>query len=397
MNKAKGVVAAAFVLTVGLTLAGCSLPGMSFDGPPEQPGNGKVQGYGVQPITPALLGAQARKRETAFIGRPNPQLQKAIDSYSYQVGPQDVIAVTVWGHPEFTPGRSAFTGFAALNNGAITLMQAAPPGVGGYTVHAEGNIYFPYVGKLHVAGLTAPQIRAKLKEALKAFIPTPQINVDVVGFHSKTYQLSGAVARPGLYPVSNVPMTVSEAIQAAGGILQTVPSVTVASRASATPLADLSHVLYIHDGAREVLNMQSFYLRGNISQDRLVRPGDIIHVPDNSFDQVHIIGEVMQPGNYPLHYGKLNLAQALGAAGGIDPVTANPSRIFVFRGAYSKPKIFWLDARSPVSMLLATQFMLQPQDVVFVATAGISTWNRIISQILPTVQLLYETKVLVNR
>ena len=48
-------------------------------------------------------------------------------------------------------------------------------------------------------------------------------------------------------------------------------------------------------------------------------------------------------------------------------------------------------------MLLATDFELEPQDVVYVATAGISSWNRIVSQILPTVQTLYETKVLIRQ
>ncbi|EQD70738.1 polysaccharide export protein, partial [mine drainage metagenome] len=80
----------------------------------------------------------------------------------------------------------------------------------------------------------------------------------------------------------------------------------------------------------------------------------------------------------------------------LDLTTANPARIFVFRGAYEKPKIYWLNARSPLTMLLANQFELRPQDVVYVATSPVSAWNRIVSQILPTVETLYETKVLTN-
>jgi polysaccharide biosynthesis/export protein len=127
-----------------------------------------------------------------------------------------------------------------------------------------------------------------------------------------------------------------------------------------------------------------------------VSPGDIIQVPDNSIEQVHLIGEVLHPGNYPFDNGQLNLAQLLGDAGGLSLETADAARVFVFRGAYEKPQIYWLDARSPDSMLLANGFELQPQDVVYVATAGLVTWDRIITQILPTVQTLYETKVLVN-
>ena len=384
---------------LGLMLAGCSLPGMSFHGV-HKPAEHRQQGYTVQPITPALLRAEAKESAKEDVGEPNPKLKQAIADYSYKIQPQDVIGITVWGHPEFSPGGSPATdaGSSNANGGAITASSgSSSPGQSGFTVQADGTIFFPYVGKIKVAGLTTEEVREKLSNALKSYVVDPQIDVTVVGFHGQSYQLAGAVVKPGLYPITNVPITVSQAIQAAGGILQTAPSVTVASKATATALADLAHVIYIHDGKRTVLNMQEFFQYGDQSQDRLVHPGDIIQVPDNSFDQVHLIGEVKEPGNYPLDNGQLNLAQALSAAGGLDLTTANASRIFVFRGAYEKPQVFWLDAKSPEAMLLATQFTLKPQDVVFVATAGISTWNRIISQILPTVQTLYETKVLVGR
>jgi polysaccharide export outer membrane protein len=387
---------------LGMLLAGCSVPGMSFNGRHASPSAaaGKTGRYSVQRITPALLTRQVQARKNKVTTQSNPGLKRAIAHYAYRVEPQDVLQVTVWGHPEFSPGGSALQALAASggpNGGVGTIVaRTQSPGKSGFTVQSDGTIYFPYVGNIQVAGLTTGGIRTKLAKALSSYVPNPQVSIIVVGFHSQTYQLSGAVFRPGLYPITNVPRTVSEAIQSAGGILQTVPTVSISSRSSAMPLADLAHVLYIHNGKRQVLNLRAFFLDGDESQDRLLHPGDIIQVPDNSFDQVHLIGEVRQPGNYPLDNGQLNLAQALGDAGGLNLITANPARIFVFRGAYRKPEIFWLDARSPAAMLLATQFRLKPQDVVYIATAGISTWNRIVTQILPTVQALYETKVLVH-
>lgn len=404
------------VLGAALGLTGCSLPGVSFHGVPEPAGK-PAKGYEVQQITPQLLAEQAAAREHSSLATTNPVLQKAIADYAYKVQPQDVISVTVWGHPEFSSpaklglgsmGAGGVTGmgggaaggaYASRFGGAYAQGQGgfgSTGGQSGFTVDSDGSIYFPYVGNVHVAGLTVPEIRDKLTQALAKYVVDPQVTVSVIAFNSQTYQLAGSVQRPGLYPITNVPMTVSQAIQTAGGILRTVPNVTVASKASATPLADLAHVLYVHDGKREVLNMRAFFEHGDESQDRLLHPGDIVLVPDNSFDQVHLIGEVRDPGDYPLDNGSLNLAEALGKAGGLDLVTANPSRVFVFRGKYQKPEIFWLDARSPVTMLLATQFRLEPQDVVYVATAGITTWNRIITQILPTVEVLSQTKTLVK-
>lgn len=392
------------LVVAGVFVTGCSLPGIAFHGSQVKRAAGNKQPYEIQRITPSLLEKQAKARQGADIGKSNPGLSKSLNDYAYKVEPQDVIGIIVWGHPEFSAGGSlsatllkntpSQSGMPVGNSGPSGSEPQEPAG---FTVQPDGTIFFPYVGQIKVAGLTTDQIRAKLSKALAKYLVDPQINVAVTGFHSQTYQLAGAVVKPGLYPITNVPLTVSQAIQAAGGILQTVPNVTVASKASATALADLSHVLYIHDGKRTILNMKNFFEYGDKSQDRLLHAGDIVQVPDNTFDQVHLIGEVQQPGNYPLDNGQINLAQALGAAGGLNLTSANASRIFVFRGAYSKPQIFWLDARSPEAMLLATQFKLKPQDVVYVATAGISTWNRIISQILPTVQTLYETKVLLNQ
>ncbi len=39
-------------------------------------------------------------------------------------------------------------------------------------------------------------------------------------------------------------------------------------------------------------------------------------------------------------------------------------------------------------MLLAERFAMQAQDVVFVDTAGVSQWNRVISQLLPTISII---------
>lgn len=384
------------LLGSALALAGCSLPGMSFKGPPKQT-KSNVAGYKVQPITPNLLVEQQTAREGASVAKTNAALQAAISNYAYRVQAQDVVGITVWGHPEFSPSArlSAATlggGLGSSGGGGLGMKAlggvASPPGEAGFTVQADGTIFFPYVGAVQVVGLTVTQIRDKMTQALSRFVVDPQVSVSVAGFNSQTYQLAGSVRNPGLYPITNVPITISQAIQKAGGALRTNPNVTVGARTSAMSLADLAHVLYVHDGKREVLNMRAFFQNGDESEDRLLHPGDIVQVPDNAYDQVHLIGEVSDPGDYSLDGGQMNLAEALGKAGGISLVTANPSRIFVFRGTYAQPEIFWLDARSPVAMLLAAQFQLQPQDVVYVATAGVSTWNRIITQILPTVQVL---------
>jgi polysaccharide export outer membrane protein len=269
-------------------------------------------------------------------------------------------------------------------------------GAVGFKVNSGGDIYFPYVGRVAVGGATTEEIRVRLARLMGAFLKSPQITVDVAQFNSQKYELTGAVMKPGLYPVTDQPLKVSQAIALAGGVIQQLPNAAAIGGVITRPLGDLSRVHYVHDGKTTILNLRALYRDGDATQDRLVCAGDAIQVPDNAIEQVHVMGEVHAPGNYPLDTGELNLAQVLGDAGGLDLTSANASRIFVFRGTYQEPQIFWLDARSVDSMLLANRFELEPQDIVYVATAGLTSWDRIVSQILPTIESVYETKVLVS-
>jgi polysaccharide export outer membrane protein len=101
------------------------------------------------------------------------------------------------------------------------------------------------------------------------------------------------------------------------------------------------------------------------------------------------MGEIEKPGSVEIINGRLNLAAALGEVGGVDQTTANSSRIYVVRHSDSEhPQIFHLNAEYAYGMLLAERFAMQPQDVVFVDSAKVSKWNRVISQLLPSAQII---------
>ena len=120
--------------------------------------------------------------------------------------------------------------------------------------------------------------------------------------------------------------------------------------------------------------------------------GDIIHVPDRALNRVYVLGEVRRPQSLPMHRGRMTLAEAIGRTEGFDQNAANPARVFVVRGDLERPVIYALDARAPDALLLAERFPLMASDVVFVATSNLTRWNRVISQITPTLFTLREAE-----
>ena len=350
-------------LLVGMTmLTGCFLaPAMKMDeSGAVKRGREKTkdEDFKIQEITSAVVAHLAT--EALPPARHVDPLAAEARSYEYRIAPFDVLMVTVWDHPELTTPTGQFRS----------------PEENGVRVAGDGTMFYPYVGVVQVAGRTPAEVRKLLVERLNRVIANPQLDVRVVAFRGKRAQVTGEVVQPTAIPITDVPLYVQDAISQARGF---------------TPEADWSNVILSRDGRTYRLNLQAMYERGDLSQNWLVKNGDVINVGDRSRNKVFVIGEVRQPQSRLMVKGRMTLAEALNETGGMEASVANVSKIYVIRGDYESPNVYRLDASSPDALLLATQFQLNPRDVVFVATYGLAQWNRVITQIMPTIQSLWTT------
>ncbi|WP_303905666.1 polysaccharide export protein [Thiohalomonas denitrificans] len=345
-------------------LAGCATPGMKMDVSSMTPVAPEPTGPQIQPrlipITPQLIAEQARAKTKR--SRPTAETP---DNSDYRIGPGDVLTVTVWDHPELT----------------IPAGEFRSAEIAGHLVDADGAIFYPYVGILEVAGFTTGEIRKLIAERLRHYIQKPQIDVRVAAYRSKKVYVAGQVGTPNVVPINDRPLTVVEAVNLVGGT---------------TPEADLTDVRVTRGNQVHQLDLLSIYSAGAEGNFRL-RDGDQIYVPDRSDNQVYVMGEVNDPSTAAMRHGRLSLAEAISAAGGMDEDLADASQIFVIRGDIHQPSVYQLNAASADAMLLATAFPLQKHDVVYVSPTGLTRWNRVVRQILPTIQTLWQTDNLVNR
>ena len=124
---------------------------------------------------------------------------------------------------------------------------------------------------------------------------------------------------------------------------------------------------------------------------------DLSIVKFNS-QRVYLLGEVSVPQKINITDIPLSLTEALGQTNGINNNTAEASEVFVIRQGKSgdNPKIFRADLGSPSGFLIAGNFYLSDNDVVYVNTKGTTRWNRVISQFFPFSSFLNSVDNLTN-
>lgn len=314
----------------------------------------------VRPIDADLIIAQERAAQaeaTALRRQAEQASQQTTPIPDYKIGPGDILSITVWDHPELT----------------IPAGQFRRADEAGHVVAEDGTIFFPYVGSLKVAGQTTREVRAVLAQRLTKTIKNPQVDVRVISFRSKRVYVVGEVVKPGLLEINDVPTSILDAINRAGGF---------------TKDADHSQILLTRGGQTWRVDLQLLYEEGAVNQNVMLEPNDIINVPDRGLNKVFVLGEVQKPGSYFMNKRRMTLAEALAEAGYINQDKANPHWIFVMRGQGDVPELYHLDAKSPDALLLADRFRLQPRDILYVDAADVARWNRVISNVLPTVNLL---------
>ncbi|KQN69164.1 hypothetical protein ASF04_15680 [Duganella sp. Leaf61] len=334
-----------------------------------------------------------------------------------------MLSITVWDHPELTG--------AGLPSRSDNLDGQIGPPPATFVIDQQGQLHFPFAGAVPLAGLTREEARDSLAQRLARYFRAPRVTVTVMAYRSQRVYVDGQVRTPGPQPINDIPMTLLEALNRAGGLL---------------PTADQSRITVERAGRRYRIDLVAA-MRGGPPQapDRSASPapgqspgllpyqgypgamlladGDVVRAPPRDENKVFVVGEVLSPRALTMHDGRLSLGEALGEAGGLNPQSADAGQVYVVRRAQQGdtaymtgspgslnelnelngpnglvtagadasaapsaprgPLVFRLDARSASALALAEQFELQPRDVVYVAASMLTNWHRAISQLFP--------------
>jgi polysaccharide export outer membrane protein len=228
-----------------------------------------------------ILTTTQTQQENAELDNQKLEILRQRNSFitDYMLGPGDIIDVQVLGVPELTK--------------QLQINQA-------------GEILLPFVDVVRVEGLTVFELQKKLESLLaQTVLRDPHVSVTIQEYRSQPVHVLGEVNSPGTYQLKRA-MRVVDVLSLAGGFTSSAGDTCTITRASVDGTSARLEI-----NLRELLDGQDY------SQNMPVQAGDIIHIDKRVVRNFYVLGDVGQPGAYPMAENKeIRFSEALSTAGG---------------------------------------------------------------------------------
>jgi len=155
-----------------------------------------------------LLSSCATRKEVVYFQNTG-DFETLVDKNSFtpKFKVDDLVSIHV---STLNPETSApFNLFRGASEGGIRPEQVD------YLIDKDGEIDFPVIGKIKIAGLSTEEVRVLLRDKLSEYLKDPIINIRLRNF---SVTVLGEVRRPGTYPVVGERITILEALGLAGDL-----------------------------------------------------------------------------------------------------------------------------------------------------------------------------------
>ena len=261
---------------------------------------------------------------------------------------------------------------SATNNAIVDELQ----------VDDAGFIFVPYAGRIRAAGQTPDALRRILTRSLDEQTPDPQVVVSRAQGDGATVSVTGGVNAQGVYPITRATNRLSAMIATAGGI--------------GVPL-ETAQVLVTRGNRQDSAWLQDIY--SHPSLDIALRGGDRILVRQDQ-RAFSVLGATGSTNRMTFDTRELSAIDALAMVGGLDPLRADPTGVFIFRDEVPEVAteilgigqfvsdvrfVYVLDLTAPTGMFNARDFKIRDGDTIFVTEAPSVLWARQIASLTGTI------------
>lgn len=265
--------------------------------------------------------------------------------------------------------------FEASNNGLFSTQSGSNGGgsksvtLPPQSVEADGHINVPYAGKVTAAGRTPTAVSASIVSALGGKAIDPQAIVTVQQSKGNLATVTGQVRQAGRVPLTARGDRLLDVISNAGG-------------PDGKP-NDL--FIQLTRGGRTAKSTFNAVV-SNPSENVYIWPNDTIYVFSDP-QSFTAFGATGTSGNFPFEFDRLSVAEAVGAAKGLNDNRADPAGVFIFRterkelvcrmvehtlcktDAATLPTIYRINLRDPLGVFHAKQMTVRNKDLLYIANA----------------------------
>ena len=159
----------------------------------------------------------SRKKIAYFQDLDKVQQQTKGEAPGLEIKPNDLLTINVSAPEQAAamPFNLPVVGMPISNGSTMDLSVNGRQQMQTYLVDSDGNIEFPVLGTLKVAGLNRQQLAAELKDKIAAYVQDPIVNVRIVNFE---VSVLGEVARPGTFDIRDEYLSLPKALGLAGDL-----------------------------------------------------------------------------------------------------------------------------------------------------------------------------------
>jgi polysaccharide biosynthesis/export protein len=300
---------------------------------------------------------------SALASRPRASLSNRIEPDdkppSPTIGIGDTVAVSIW----------------QASNGQVFAAPNGPGQLGGnltipdQMVGADGAITVPYAGRVPVADRTPLQVQQTIEQRLAEQVVQPQVVVTVTKAVSNSATVFGDQATAARVPLSAAGDRLLDVIAVAGG--------------SKSPFYDTS-IRLTRNGQTATIPVAA--LISDPQADIFAWPGDVITMVQTP-ETFSVFGATSNNTQVSFGAERLDLAQAIAKAGGLQDQRADPEGVFLLRfeppaviralgvpylanePGGNSPVLYHLNLRQVNGYFLAERFAMENNDLIYVANA----------------------------
>lgn len=240
----------------------------------------------------------------------------------YVIGDGDSLQLSVWG---------------------VTELSVAA------VVRPDGKITIPGVGDITAAGYTPEELSKKITEKLTEVVKKPIVTVMVTGITNNKIYIIGGWTASGVH---NLPGRTT--------LLKFL------SKFGSFKGADLEKAYMLRNGKKLDVNLYSLFVKGELTRDVMLKPEDIIYIPDNESSKIYIMGAVNTP-KYAFYRENLRILDVILDSGGFTKFAKGNGVAVLRKGPDGKlvERVIRVNDLMKDGML-SENILLQPGDFVIV-------------------------------